>query len=234
MGAGQTPVQRIRALHMKTATGAHCPGMPQQTAYILQVILAQFGRLSAWNGTFRTRSTLALRGHHTPYRRRRRRLYYGKTASLVVWYARAAPSPIPAEPMLTIGSDGEYRLWRDGTRLEAVRDHNWHCYYGNGARRNRTRLRPVTYCDGKSDFWRRQHLGIWMVFGPVFLLQRGLPRKKIGKKNYDGGFQTVPESSRRTGRPSSWRCALRRNAGKLYAAATFAGGHYSAWHSPPR
>ena len=182
LGAGQTPVQRIRALHMKTATGAHCPGMPQQTAYILQVILAQLGRLSAWNGTFRTRSTLSLRGHHTPYRRRRRRLYYGKTASLVVWYARAAPSPIPAEPMLTIGSDGEYRLWRDGTRLEAVRDHNWHCYYGNGARRNRTRLRPVTYCDGKSDFWRRQHLGIWMVFGPVFLLQRGLPRKKFGKK----------------------------------------------------
>ena len=100
----------------------------------------------------------------------------------MVWYARAAPSPIPEEPMLTIGSDGEYRLWRDGTRLEAVRDHNWHRYYGDGARRNRTRLRPVTYYDGKSDFWRRQHLGIWMVFGPVFLLQRGLPPKKIGEK----------------------------------------------------
>jgi hypothetical protein len=40
LGAGQTPVQRIRALHMTTATGSHCPGMPQQTAYILQVILA--------------------------------------------------------------------------------------------------------------------------------------------------------------------------------------------------
>ena len=182
--AGQAPARRIRALHMEFATGDCIPLLPQQTAYILQVILAQFGRLAARSCTFRTRSILSLRGLLIPSSGRRRRWYYGQTAPLMVWYPRAPPSPTLADPMLPIGSDGEHRLWRHGTRLEAVRDHKWHGYYGNGARRNRTRLRPVTYYDGKSDFRRRKHLGIWRVLGSVCLLQTGLrvPRKKIQKK----------------------------------------------------
>jgi len=181
--AGQAPARRIRALHMKFTTGDCIPVLPQQTAYILQVILAQFGRLAARSCTFRTRSILSLRGLLIPSSGRRRRWYYGQTAPLMVWYPRAPPSPTLADPMLPIGSDGEHRLWRHGTRLEAVRDHKWHGYYGNGARRNRTRLRPVTYYDGKSDFRRRKHLGIWRVFGSVCLSQTGLPRKKIRKNN---------------------------------------------------
>ena len=184
--AGQAPARRIRAPHMKFATGDCITLMPQQTAYILQVILAQFGRLAARSCTFRTRSTLSLRGLLIPSSGRRRRRYYGKTTPLMVWYPRAPPSPTLADPMLLFGSDGEHRLWRHGTRLEAVRDHKWHYYYGNEARRNRTHRRPVTYSDGKSDFRRRKHLGIRRVFGPVCLLQRGLPRKKIRKKILEG------------------------------------------------
>ena len=112
--AGQAPARRIRALHMKFATGDCIPLLPQQTAYILQVILAQFGRLAARSCTFRMRSVLSLRGLLIPSSGRRRRWYYGQTAPLMVWYPRAPPSPTLADPMLPIGSDGEHRLWRHG------------------------------------------------------------------------------------------------------------------------
>ncbi len=195
LGAGQTPVQRIRALHMTTETGAHCPCLPQQTAYILQVILAKIGRLAARRCTFRTRSTLSLRERHIPSSVRRRRWDYEQTTPRMVWYARATRSPTLADPKLSIGSDGEHRLWRDGTRLEAVRDHKWHWYYGNGARRNRTQLRPVTYYDGKSDFRRRKHLGICRVFGPVCLSQKGLPQKKSEKKSQRQLRNSFPDAA---------------------------------------
>ena len=193
--AGQAPARCIRAPHMEFTTGYCIPLLPQQTAYILQVILAQFGRLAARSCTFRTRSILSLWGLLIPSSGRRRRWYYGQTTPLMVWYPRAPPSPTLADPMLPIGSDGEHRLWRHGTRLEAVRDHKWHGYYGNGARRNRTQLRPVTYYDGKSDFRRRKHLGIWRVLGSVCLLQTGLPRKKIQKKTSRSGFETLPDAT---------------------------------------